>query len=278
MREIIFVDGKYVNRQEAMLNVAEPAVLYGFGVFETMRCTQGRIVYFKQHVQRLKRSCGFVGIAFTQSPGQIAAITKETVRRNGHEDAAVRLSLYKGQLHDHLVIGVSKYQPPSIKQYSRGFRCAISSFTQNSLSALSTIKSTSRLLYQLAYQEAQQKGFDEAIILNQRGFITEGSRSNIFLVKKHLLFTPAVSCGCLRGITRHVVLDIAKQYGMRAFEKTLTLQECYTADEAFLTSSLMGIMPLRAIGRTLIHKPQDAKTTPFFIQAYKRLIENTKEL
>jgi branched-chain amino acid aminotransferase len=278
MKEIIFIDGEYVNRQEAMLNVAEPAVLYGFGIFETMRCAKGRIVYFKQHMRRLKRSCGFVGIAFRQSLGQIAAVTKETVRRNGHEDAAVRLSLYKGLLHDHLVIGVSKYQPPSIKQYSRGFRCAISSFTQNSLSALSAIKSTNRLLYQLAYQEARKKGFDEAVILNQRGFITEGSRTNIFLVKKHALLTPAVSCGCLGGITRQAVLDIAKRDGMRAFEKTLTLKECYAADEAFLTNSLMGIMPLRAIGRTLIRKPQGAKMTAFFIQAYKSLIENTKEL
>jgi len=129
-------------------------------------------------------------------------------------------------------------------------------------------------LYQLSLGQAQDKGFDEALILNSRGFIAEAARSNIFLVKGDALFTPTLSCGCLAGITRKVVFDLAKRNNIKIYEGRFILKDLYEADEAFLTNSLMGVMPLVAVEKHLIKKGLRGKITGYFIKKYNSLLKN----
>jgi 4-amino-4-deoxychorismate lyase len=142
---------------------------------------------------------------------------------------------------------------------------------ENSLSA--QIKSSSRLVYELAYRQALKAGFDEALLLNTLGHLCEGSRSNIFLVVGKTLFTPALSSGCVEGITRKVVLDLAHTHRIRCKEGKIPVETLLQADESFLTNSLRGIMPLESVDRHPIAGGHPGRITKFFMDAYQRLVQ-----
>lgn len=140
----------------------------------------------------------------------------------------------------------------------------MSSLRQSSGSLFSRVKSTNRLLYEISFQQAKQKGFDEAIILNERGYITEASRSNVFFAKDNNLFTPSLDCGCLEGVTRKIIFEQAKKHKINISEGKFTLFDLYEADEAFLSNSLMGVMPLAQAEDRVVNNGKAGELTGFF--------------
>jgi branched-subunit amino acid aminotransferase/4-amino-4-deoxychorismate lyase len=275
MAGTVFLNGKFIPQEEAKLAVSTPGLLYGWGLFETMRAYNNRIVYFDAHLERIKHSCKLIYITFPYSIDKLKNIIQRTVKINGFADAQVRLTLWKSEAGIDILVSVKKYQPYSSQKYKEGFRARVSSFRQSENSHLARLKTTNYLLYRLAYLEAEEKGFDEAIILNNRGYIAEGSRANIFLVKDRALWTPALECSCLDGITRKAVLDLARKYNIQAYEGNLTLYDLDKAEEAFLTNSLFGIMPLGSVERHGIGKSTGQyKLTRFFMGKYRSLLRN----
>jgi branched-chain amino acid aminotransferase group I len=273
MEEIIFLNGKFIPPEEAKLPILIPGFLYGWGLFETMRSYRNKIVYFDKHLKRIKSSSKLVGLRIPYSLQKLKKIIRETVSKSGFKDAYVRLTLSKSKKGTDLSVVVKKYTPYPGQKYRQGIRVTISSFRQDEGSFLARLKSANRLLYELSYLEAKKKGFDGSIILNSRGYISEGSRSNIFFVKDNVLFTPCLSCGCLEGITRRVIFDLARKYKIRIYEGRFTLQDLYQADEVFFTNSLAGIMPVKSIDTKLIGKGKCAKLTKFFIAKYNCLLK-----
>ncbi len=274
MRKIIFLNGKFISQVEAKISVLEPSLLYGWGLFETMRSYKRNIVYLDAHLRRLKDSCNLISIDLTYSPSKIRALIQKIVIINGFKDAYVRLNVWKRKKGSNLCISVKPYQAYSAKIYRQGFRACLSRYRQNETSILSRIKSTNYLLFRLAYQQVRKRGFDEAIILNSRGYIAESSRANIFLVKQKELFTPQLDCGCLDGITRKVILDLAKKFHIKTHQVKITPFNLKDADEAFLTNSLMGIMPLVYFQGLSINKGRAGEITKFFMKGYRRLLKN----
>ncbi|MDD4980502.1 MAG: aminotransferase class IV [Candidatus Omnitrophica bacterium] len=273
MKEIIFLNGKFLPLREAKISILTPGFLYGWGLFETMRAYHEKIVYFNAHLERINRSCKLIGINMPYSRNKLKGIIQETVKTNAFTDARVRLTLWKFAAGADTLVSVKKYCPYSYAKYKNGFRACVSSFRQNEGSHLAQLKTTSYLLYRLAYQQAKEQGFDESVILNPRGYICEGSSTNIFLVKNQELWTPALECGCLNGITRKAVLDLAKKYHIKAYEGNLSLPDLYAADEAFLTNSLLGIMPLAAVEKQRAGKGTGRyRITRFFMQEYHSLL------
>lgn len=273
MKEILFLNGKFLSPNEAKISILEPGFLYGWGLFETMRSYNNHIVYFDAHLKRIKKSCALIGIEFPYSLDRLKEVIQKTIKINGFSDAYVRLTLWKSEKGADILVMVKKYQPHPLKKYKNGFRACISRFKQNENSFLAQLKTTNYLFYQLAYLEAKKKGLDEGVILNNRGYIAEGSRTNIFLVKSKVLFTPRLECGCLNGITRKVVFDLAKKYDIKVYEGNFTLSDLYGADEAFFTNSLIGIMPLTSIERHKLSKgTSQYKLTRFFMEKYKSLL------
>ncbi|MCX5702779.1 MAG: aminotransferase class IV [Candidatus Omnitrophica bacterium] len=270
-KEIIFLNGKFLKASQARLSVLEPGFLYGWGLFETMRAYNGKIVYFEQHLQRIKNSCRLLGMVFPHSLVSIKKIIKKTVAKNGFRDVYTRLTLWKCEKGTDILVTVRKYKPYSIGKYRKGFCTCVSSFRQNDNFYLSRLKTTNYLLYRLALREAEKKGFDEALILNQKGYIAEASRSNLFLIKDKEIFTPSLECGCLNGITRRVVLDLAKKNNMKVYEGNFTIENLLAADGAFLTNSLMGIMPLTSLEKIAIGKNKCLGLIKFFIKKYNSL-------
>lgn len=275
MKATIFLNGKFIPQEEAKLSVLTPGFLYGFGLFETMRAYKNRIVYFKAHLNRLKDSANLLKIRCPYSLAELQKIIRQTVKINGFPDAYARLTLWKSTKTTDILVTVKKYQPYSEPKYRKGFRACIASLRQNENSYFVQLKTTSYLLYRLAYQEAGARGFDEAIILNHKGYIAEASRSNLFFIKDKELFTPALDCGCLDGITRRVIFDLAKIYNIKIYAGDFTLSDLYAADEAFFTNSLMGVMPLASVEKYQIGKGSSRyKVTALLMKEYKSLLKN----
>jgi len=275
MKQIVFLNGKFIPREEAKLPVSTPGFLYGWGLFETMRAYNKKIVYFNEHLKRLKKSARLLDIRCPYPQAALRDIIQGIVKINGLKDAYVRLTLWKREKGTDILVMVKKYQPYTLEKYNKGFRACISSFRQNENSFLAQLKTTNYLLYRLAYAQAIEKGFDEAIILNHKGHIAETSRSNLFFIKDKELFTPSLECSCLDGITRGVVFDLAKKYNIKAYEGNFSMPDLYACDEAFLTNSLMGIMPLASVEKQRIGRGRSRyKLTGFFMGKYRFLLRN----
>lgn len=244
-----------------------------FGLFETMRSYKGKIVYFDQHLKRIQESCRLLGIDFPSSLAELKMDIHKAIKLSGFCDARVKIVLLKNQPASGLSIYVKKYTPCPAKKYSRGFNVSIADFKQNESNLLARIKTTSRLSYELAYQKAKENKYDEAIILNNRGHLAELTRSNIFFVQKAKLFTPALECGCLNGITRQLVLDLAKKHKLDFEEGKFWLSDLEKAQEAFLTNSLLGVMPLTCVENRPIGSANPGGLTKFFIEKYSVLLK-----
>lgn len=274
MKEIIFLNGKFIVPQKALVSALSYGFLYGWGVFETMRASNGRIVYLNEHLHRLQSSCRNIGLKLPYSFSKAKTIINKAVGKNEFSDNYVKLACWKSGTNTDFMLIAREYIPLAEDIYKKGFSILSSNFTQNENSFLTRVKSTNRLLQELAYQQAKEKGFDEAILLNCRGHICEATRSNIFFVKNEKLFTPSLKCGCLPGITRKVVFDLAKKEKITLKEGNFTLKELQQADEVFLTNSLMGIMPVSSVNKKDIRLNHSNGLARYFIKKYKLLINN----
>lgn len=272
MKEIIFLNGEFLPAEEAKLSVLAPGFLLGWGLFETMRSYKNKIIYLKEHIKRILDSCRLVDIKARYPAAKLKAVIAEAVKISGFKDAYARLTLSKSEKGTDTVVIIKKYNAPAQSKYRQGFRASICGFRKNENSYFSQIKTTGRLLHELEFNEAKKKGFDEGLIINSSGFIAEGTRSNIFLVKDKNLLTPDLSSGCLDGITRRVILNLASKYKINTYKANFTIQDTYNCDEAFLTNSLMGVMPLSGVEKEKIGKAKPGLTN-FFIDKYKSMLE-----
>ncbi|MDD4953525.1 MAG: aminotransferase class IV [Candidatus Omnitrophica bacterium] len=273
MKEIIFLNGRFLNYPQAKVSVLDPGFLYGFGLFETMRAKRGRIIYLNAHLSRIKASCVLLGLAFPYSPEKTKKIIGQAIDRSGLADAYVRLTLWKQEQGAGVCVMVKRYRPYPQDKYKKGIKITVSSLRQAEGSSLARIKSANRLLFELSYLEARKKGFDGSLILNNRGYVSESSRSNIFFVKDGQIFTPALSCGCLDGITRRGVFTLAEKDKIKVNHGKFTLDDFYAADEVFLSNSLAGIMPVAYIDKTMIGDGRCGKITQQFITRYNSLLK-----
>jgi len=270
---MVYFDGKFIPEKEALISINAPGFLSGFGIFETMRYISGKkIVYFRQHIARLKESCRVIKMPFPYSHLAIERNIARLVKLNSLDDANLRITVYRAEILSSTVITAKKYQPYSARVYRRGFSAAICPFKDTESSFLRRLKTTNRIFFELALQEARQRGFDEAVILNSRGNIAEGSRTNIFFIKEQEIFTPALSGGCLDGITRKAVIDSSRACGFSTYEGNFTLKDLQDADEAFLTNSLIGVMPLTRLERKNIGTGSIGKNTAFLMERYRSLL------
>ncbi|MCX5714349.1 MAG: aminotransferase class IV [Candidatus Omnitrophica bacterium] len=273
MKEIVFLNGKFIPAQEAMLPVVTPGFLYGWGLFESMRALRGKIIYLDAHLERLRDSCALVGIKLSYSTREFKNIIRKVIAQNNFTDAYIRLTLWKSEQGTDILVRVIKYKAFSIAKYHKGFRLYLSSFTKDEHSLLSRLKTTNYLLSLLAYQEAKEKGFDEALILNCGGYISEAARSNIFLIKENQILTPDLACGGLDGITRRVILDLAAKFKIKIYEGKFVIRDLLNAEEAFLTNSLIGVMPLASLGRKMIGDDRCGRLSSFMQKQYNSLLK-----
>ena len=288
MEEIVYLNGSLIPRSQARVSVFDHGFLYGYGLFETMRAYHGTIFLLERHLKRLLNSAAVIGLSSELAEIDLGKACTDTLMANGLQDARLRLTVSRGEVDSFSGSGTSvaptvlvtarSYQALPAQIYNRGFRVGASSFRRYSQSPLSRLKSANYLLNVLARKEAEAAGLDESLLLNERGFITEGSISNVFFVAHSGLVTPPVESGILPGITREVVMELADALGIDVTEGEVRLEDLGQFDEAFLTNSVMEIMPLVEVrdnaGEVItIGSGRPGKITRRLMAAYREMVE-----
>ena len=293
MEEIVYLNGSLIPRSQARVSVFDHGFLYGYGLFETMRAYHGTIFLLERHLKRLLNSAAVIGLSPELAEIDLGKACTDTLMANGLQDARLRLTVSRGEVDSFSGSGTSvaptvlvtarNYQALPAQIYNRGFRVGASSFRRYSQSPLSRLKSANYLLNVLARKEAEAAGLDESLLLNERGFITEGSISNVFFVAHSGLVTPPVESGILPGITREVVMELADALGINVTEGEVRLEDLGQFDEAFLTNSVMEIMPLVEVrdnaGEDItIGSGRPGKITRRLMAAYRERVERETAL
>lgn len=268
----VWVNGRLVPEEQGVVPCGDPGLLYGEGLFETLAVHQGVPAFLERHLERLDAGAAFLGIP---SPpfSRWAEALSEVVAANRVQEGWARLVLTPGSGSPLAVAWAGSGRRYPEDDYRRGWRAIISSYRQDHLSPLCRLKTLSFLPHLLARREARQRGADEGLHLNFRGEIAEGAYTNLFLVKGQTLLTPGLESGPLPGITRGVVMELAAATGLEVREGRVTPEDVHRADEAFLTSSLAGIMPLVALEGRPVGEGKPGPVTKKLAAAYAECLD-----
>lgn len=278
----IFVNDRLVEKEQARVSVFDHGFLYGDGVYETLRAYQGRIFLWERHLARLRRSCDLIGLALPVQDDAWVPILTDLLVRNGLEDAGLRLTISRGEgelgldpglcSRPTVVVMAKSFVPYPARLREQGVRLQIVSVRRNPQAAQSPqIKSLSFLNNILAKQEAVQTGAYDALMLNMDSYITECTTSNLFFVAKQRLHTPSVACGILEGITREVVIELARELGMGAEEGAYAIEDVLQADECFITNTSLEVMGVSQIGD---HPIGQGRVGPITMDLWKAFQQN----
>ncbi len=240
----IYLNGSLVEREAATVSALDRGLLHGYGLFETMRSYGGRVFRLDDHYQRLLEGAERLAISVPLSRSELTAAAASLLRREGLTDAYLRLTVTADATVVLFAQPLVDYLP---ELYERGMAAVVSHLRRNEASALFGVKSLNYLENLLAREDARRRGADEAVLLNTRGLVAEGSASNVFLVRGDRLITPALECGALAGIARKTVLELAPEAGLEPSQAGVEPDAFAAAAEAFLTNSVMEVMPLTSL-------------------------------
>jgi branched-chain amino acid aminotransferase len=268
----IFLNDRFVRKEDALISVFDHGFLYGDGVYETLRAYGGRIFRLRQHLARLRRSASLIGLDVPMVEQDLIPVLHEAMKRNDLSDAYLRITISRGEgsigLDPRLcprptVVVISlPLQPYPVELFNAGVSLAVVNVRRNLATALPPmIKSLNFLNNILAKQEASRAGAFDGLMLNAEGHITECTTSNIFFVKNGCVYTPSVACGLLDGITREIVLSLAREQEFPTEEGCYKPEALLEADECFLTNTTMEIMPVQDIDKRPIGKERPGPVT-----------------
>lgn len=259
----VYLNDKFVPQEEAVVSVFDHGFLYGDGVYETLRAYRGRVFKLAEHLARLERSASHIQLHLPAGPDRLTDLVREALRRNQLSDSYLRITVSRGAGEigldpalckaPTLVIIAKPFQPYPESIYAEGVSVIVARTRRNLPEALPPqVKSLNFLNNILAKMEAKAAGAHEALMLNHRGDITEGTTSNVFVVQEGRLRTPSVECGILDGITRELVLQLASELGVPSEETRLTVEDLIRAEECFLTNTTQEVLPVTRVDGRLI--------------------------
>ena len=257
----VWVDGRLLRADEPHLSAFDRGFQLGDGVFETLRARAGRPTELPEHVSRLLRSAGGLAIPLQDGvEGLLTAAVAELLAAEGLDgpdaDASVRITVSRGTFFGRGLLPPDEHPTPTIVvqawpvspvppgHLDDGLHLVASSVRRDPENPLSALKTTSRADYVFARVEAREAGADDAIFLTTDGFVSEATSANVFVVRGDELATPSLACAILPGTTRDWILRWAEGVGLRTTETWLTTRDLAEADEAFLSSSVAGILPV----------------------------------
>ena len=284
----IYIDGKYFDEKSAKISVFDHGLLYGDGIFEGIRAYHGRVFRLKEHIDRLFYSAKAILLNIPRSHAEMMQAVVETCRRNRLRNGYVRLVVTRGPgglglnprgcKAPSVIIIADKIQLYPADLYERGLDIITVPTTRNLHSALNpAIKSLNYLNNILAKIEANNGGCEEAIMLNSEGYVAECTGDNVFIIKAGQMFTPPLSAGALYGITRSVVMDMAREASIPVSEPNLTRYDLFNADECFLTGTGAELIPVVKIDGRVIGTGKPGPVTKSLVQRYRALTQVSGE-
>lgn len=285
MNKAVSIDGQLVAEQDAKISVLDHGLLYGDGLFEGLRVRAGRIFRLEQHMARLQLGARYLGLELPGGVEAQARIVRETVRAFAQKEAYVRLLVTRGEgplgvdpttcKKPTVVCIVAEIALYSAEQRAQGLSMITSSYRRPNPDVQDVaIKTLNYLGSALAKQEAKRQGADEALLLNQRGLVSEASVANVFALSGRTLSTPPAIDGCLTGINRGAVLELARQMGFSVNECSLARRDLLLADEVFLTGSGAGIVGVRSLDGRAIGHGRTGEVTLDFERRHRALAES----
>ncbi len=284
LSELVYINGKFVPKEEASISIYDHGFLYGDGVFEGIRAYNGRVFRLYEHIDRLYDSAKAISLEIPLTKEEMKEVILETLRRNGLKDAYIRPIVTRG-IGD-LGLDPRKCSNPTVIVITQQWGAMYGDLYEKGLSAITVcirrnppeslppnIKSLNYLNNVLAKIEANVKGGDEAIFLDVRGNISEGSGDNIFIVKRGKIITPP-TLNNLRGITREVAIEIVHRLNIPLYEAQLGLFDLYTADEVFVTGTAAEIAPIVKIDGRIIGDGKPGRITKKLMEEFRKVTES----
>ncbi len=281
--ERVYVSGAFRPPGDASVSVFDHGLLYGDGIFEGIRAYNGRVFRLESHVERLFDSAKAIRLAIPHTPAQVCDIVLETCRQNAIVDGYIRVVVTRGP--GDLGIDPRKSPRPELiviakkalaiyAEVAHGIRVVTSTFRRNSIEALSpAIKSLNYLNNILARIEANDRGADEALMLDANGFVAEATVDNFFIVTPRALMTPPTATN-LKGITRDTLLGVAGGLGIRTEEAPFTLFDVWTAKEAFICGTAAEVVPVASVDDRVIGSGGVGALTARIMEAYHALVRS----
>ncbi len=244
MKYTLYFGGEFLVKDELFLETLAPGVFEARGVFETMRVDENRVLLLDRHLQRLRQGLRVLRIRLPHTTKELQSIVQRVVMFNQFKSGRARIMVFQKDRSVELAVMVMPRNIFSEQDYFNGYNVTAVNCPGPSSSRFALVKSLDYSKYLNAYQYARSKKFNEALLINQKGFLFEASRSNVFFIKDEVVYTPSLTLGCLDGITRRLVMESARELRFQAKAVNPKLQDLLRCDEAFVTNSLIGVMPI----------------------------------
>ncbi|MDQ2824671.1 MAG: branched-chain-amino-acid transaminase [Verrucomicrobiota bacterium] len=281
----IYIDGQFFSEADAKVSVFDHGLLYGDGIFEGIRFYNGRVFRLEQHLERLWDSARSICLEIPMSIREMTEALLETIRENDLREGYIRLLVTRGI--GNLGLNPAQCKRPSVIIITATIALYPDSVYQNGLTVVTcatrrtnpgalnpAVKSLNYLNNVMARIEANLANADEALMLNDAGNVAECTADNVFIIKHGQIFTPPITAGALRGITRSVAFEIAAEFGMKISEVDITRHDVFIADECFLTGTAAEVIPvIKVDGRHI----GDGKPGPISARMIARFREVTRE-
>jgi branched-chain amino acid aminotransferase len=257
----IFHNDRLLRIEDARLSPGQAGLICGWGIFTTMRIFRGEAFAYERHWRRLEKDAGIIHLPMPYTGARVRVNLHEVIRANKITEGAARIYLINNNVGfwrgpeeqrqtDLLICSAA------LPEYPEPIRLGLREHGRHAASPLAGVKSTSWLPNVWAVAEAQTEGFDEVVLLNERGEIAECTAANIFAVKKGKVYTPPLNSGCLEGVTRGILLEIAPEAGVGVVEQVLRPEDLFSADEVFITSTNRNLLGVGEIaGRKIATAP-----------------------
>ena len=279
----VFFNDKIIESSAAQISCADGGFLYGAGLFETMRASNGVVFAIDDHLDRLfasaeKLKINLRGDLPSQGYGKagkkfIADAVYETLNANELKEARIRLTATSGAVNMEnpeptLLITAVNFDPYPKSYYDKGILVVLNSYRQNPADVLTGHKTTSYFSRISALAAAHQKRATESMWFTVEGFLAEGCISNVFIVKDSVLYTPSLKTGILPGIARKTVLVLVAKNSIKAEEKELTIDDLLGADEVFITNVCMQVLPVIGVEAHNVGNAKPGTMTKKIISLY----------
>ncbi len=284
----IYINGKFVDKSRAVVSVFDHGLLYGDGVFEGIRAYSGTVFKLQEHISRLYESAKIVRLKLPMSAEEMSEAVLETLRKNRLRDAYIRLVVTRGP--GDLGVDPALCSDPTIfiiaepmatvlgPKEPKVVRLTISTVRRDAVDATThEIKSLNYLNSILAKIEANTAGADDAILLDRRGFVSEASVTNLFIVKDGKVATPSSAAGILHGITRARVIQLCADLGIEVQERDITPFEVLTADEVFLVGTKAEILAVGTVSEVKVGSGAAGPITKRLLREFSRIVLNPSE-
>jgi branched-chain amino acid aminotransferase len=281
--EVININGNILKPEDAKISVFDRGFLFGDSVYEVTDAINGSPIFMDEHLTRLWQSANKIDMPINFTRSKIIAEVQKTLKVLNTKRAYIRIVVTRGEgeitldpqaAHNNNLVIITKELPENPKWwYQDGVEVIIAGIKRTSIESMDpAVKSGNYLNNILAFNEAIKSGAFDAVMLNHDGDITEGTTSNIWMIKDKKLFTPPLKAGLLGGITRAKVLELCHKEGFKVEEKNISPEEFKSADEAFLTSSTKRIVPIVKVDQTTLGTGKPGKVTLAISQIYNKLI------